>query len=311
MQIIQGTTKFRFAEKSAVAIGKFDGIHKGHIALLDHVLKQKEKGLLAAVFTFDPPASVFFGKAGEKELSTKMEKRKVFELLGIDVLIEFPLNRETASIPPAVFIKQILAGQMQAAFIAAGNDLSFGAGGTGDKDLLEASAAELGYQVQLIDKVMDQEKEISSTLVREEVEKGNMETAARLLGRNYSITGIVEEGRKLGRQLGMPTLNLYPPEDKLLPPRGVYYSLITCDGLRYRGITNIGYKPTVNDTPSISVETYLYDYKGDMYGKEIITELIHFKRPEQKFQDVDALKAQMQKDIEEGRMFHENRINNG
>lgn len=304
MRIIQDTTEFHIEERSAVALGKFDGIHKGHEALLAHILKQKQSGLLAVVFTFHPSAAVYFGKGETGELTTRMEKRKFFESLGIDVLVEFPLNETTAAISAEDFILRILKESMNAAYIVAGRDVSFGYKGLGRRELLERMAKELDYRVEIIDKVYYKDREISSTYVREEVENGNMEKAAALLGRSYSVTGCVEQGNRLGRRLGMPTLNLYADEDKLLPPNGVYYSRVFYEGCIYPGITNIGKKPTVNDSQQISVETYLYDFDRDMYGKEIVTELLHFKRPEQKFSHVLLLKQQMEKDIEEGRVYH-------
>lgn len=301
MRIISGSTDFVLEGKSAVAIGKFDGIHRGHLALMNHILEQKNEGMQAVVFTFDPPATVFFGRGGEKELTTLAEKRRFFESLGIDVLIEFPLNKETAAIEAEDFVKEILVKQIHAAYIAAGTDLSFGYKGLGDSVLLSALGEQFGYRVEIIDKLFFEEREISSTYVREKVLLGNMETVRELLGRPYSITGKVEQGKKLGRTLGMPTVNLYPPEGKLLPRKGVYFSETRCNGITYKSITNIGLKPTVNDTPAISVESYLYDFEGDLYGEEIETFLLAFKRPEMKFDSVDALKAQMLADVEEGR----------
>ncbi len=304
MQIIQGTTAFEIEGKSAVAIGKFDGIHEGHRLLLSHILKERENGRRSVVFTFDPPASVFFGKSGEGQLTTRREKRQIFAELGIDVLVEFPLTAETAAISPEKFIEEILCGQLHAAYVAAGTDLSFGYRGQGNQELLQKMADTFGYEVDIVDKIRKDGREISSSYVREEIEQGHMEMAAELLGSAYEVSGIVEEGKRLGRRLGMPTLNLYPEKDKLLPPRGVYYSMVFCEGREYPGITNIGHKPTVNNTPLISVETYLYDFKEDMYGKEIRTALLHFKRPEQRFDSVEELKAQMEKDIAAGRIYH-------
>lgn len=308
MQIIESTEEFQLDGRNAIAIGKFDGIHKGHIELLKHILKQKENGMKAVVFTFNPSASVFFGRAGEKELTPIPEKRKFLEQFGIDILVEFPLNRQTAATPAEEFIERILAGQMNASYIAAGTDLSFGDKGLGNKELLQKYSEKFNYQIEIIDKVACDGREISSSYVREEVEKGNMEKAAKLLDRNYAVSGVVEKGKRLGRRLGMPTLNLYPPEDKLLPPNGVYYSYVISSGKKYCSITNIGQKPTVNDAPVISVESYLYDYAGDMYGEDIVTELIHFRRPEMKFGSVEELKRQMEADVEAGRKYHENEI---
>lgn len=307
MRIIQGTTEFQIEDSSAVAIGKFDGIHLGHERLLSYILEKKREGMKAAVFTFHPSAAAFFGQIQGGELTTREEKRSYFEKLGIDVLIEFPLNKETAATPPREFVQKILYERMHTAFIAAGEDLSFGNGGKGDSKLLLEMASELGFQVCVIDKVFYEGREISSTYVREVVERGEMHIARELLGRYYSFEGKVEQGNRLGRRLGMPTMNLYPRPEKLLPPKGVYYSRLFYDGCVYPGITNIGQKPTVNDSDMISVETYLYDFDRDMYGKEIVTELLQFKRPEQKFESVVKLREQMGKDIEEGRIYHNKR----
>lgn len=304
MEIICDTTEFWLEKPSAVTLGKFDGIHRGHRELLSCILKQKERGLKAVVFTFHPSAAVFFGQSSGEEITTRQEKRKLFEEAGVDILIEFPLNRETAATEPEKFVKQYLAAQMRTAYLAAGEDITFGRGGEGNRGLLERLSDSYGYRLRIIKKMKEGSREISSTYVREEVEKGHMETVQKLLGRYYSFEGRVEEGRKLGRRLGMPTLNLYPPKEKLLPPKGVYYAMVCTEEGRYPGITNIGRKPTVNDTDTVSVETYLYDFEGDMYGREIVTELLQFKRPEQKFADVSGLKRQMEADIAEGRIFH-------
>ena len=303
MQIIRGTAEFQIGEETAAAIGKFDGIHRGHQALLSHILRKKEEGKRAAVFTFDPPASVFFGR-NEKELTTLREKRSFFERLGIDILIEFPLNKQTAAIPAQEFVRRILAGQMRTVYLAAGEDVSFGDKGMGNRELLERLAPGYGCQVEIIPKVFQEGREISSSCVREEVLRGRMENAAGLLGRSYSVSGTVEQGKKLGRRLGMPTLNLYPDEDKLLPPNGVYFSRVLFQEKSLYGTTNIGTKPTVNDTPALSVETYLYGYEGDLYGEEIVTKLLHFRRPERKFRDVEELKRQMEADILAGKKYH-------
>lgn len=304
MQIIHDTTEFHIEDKSAVAIGKFDGVHRGHGMLLSQILEKKRDGLKAVAFTFHPSASVFFGHVLGGELTTREEKRTCFEKMGIDILIEFPLNDRTAATLPEEFVREILVKRMNTRFIAAGNDLSFGRGGKGDGRLLGQMSAELGYQIHMIDKVYYKDREISSTYVREMVEQGDMAETKELLGRYYSFEGVVEHGNRLGRRMGMPTMNLYPRPEKLLPPWGVYYSRLLYEGGTYPGITNIGRKPTVNSTDAVSVETYLYDFDRDMYGKDIVTELLQFKRPEQKFKDVAELKAQVGKDISEGRRFH-------
>lgn len=302
MQIIENTTDFHMTGRSAVAIGKFDGIHLGHRRLLERLLEQKKNGLLATVFTFDHSAAAFFGTE-EKELTTRQEKREIFESMGIDVLIEFPLNKETAATEPEDFIRKYLRDQMKAAYICAGSDVSFGRKGAGNYILLKQLAEECDYQIEIIDKVQVDGEDVSSTRVRSAVRDGRMEEAARLLGTPYRISGTVEHGRKLGSTLGMPTANLLPLQDKLLPPNGVYYSKVYLGGCEYRGISNVGYKPTVSDRRILGVETYLYDFDGDIYGQDMAVELLAFRRPEMKFDGVEALKEQMQKDIEAGRVW--------
>lgn len=302
MHIIENTTEFQLDRPGAIAIGKFDGIHLGHQKLIQKIIEQKAKGYLATVFTFDTSAAAFFG-GEEKELTTRAEKRIVFEKMGVDVLIEFPLNKETAATEPVEFVQRYLVSQMQAAYICAGTDLSFGRRGAGNYELLQQYADSYGYQVELIDKVRIDGEEVSSTRVREAVRAGQMEAAARMLGTPYSVSGSVEHGRRLGRTIGMPTANLLPEQDKLLPPNGVYYSKVLMGDRIYRSITNIGCKPTVSENHIMGVETYLYDFAGDIYGKDITVQLLAFRRPEMKFDGVDSLKAQMQKDIAAGQIF--------
>lgn len=303
MQIIERKTYFQLNGPSAAAIGKFDGIHRGHQALLHRVLEQKDKGLQAVVFTFDPSPAVFFSGEDLPELTTREEKRRLFAQLGIDVLIEYPLDFRTAAMEPERFIEEILDGQMKTAYIAAGEDLSFGREGRGDAGMLTAYASRFGYEAEIIKKICLEGVEISSSYVREVVKQGDMELAERLIGEPYSVRGIVAHGKRLGRRLGMPTVNLWPEKEKLLPPYGVYFSEVILGEKTYRGITNIGCKPTVNEENRVGVETYLYDFAQDIYGKEITVRLFSFHRAERKFASVEALKAQMAADIARGRYY--------
>ena len=302
MQIIEQTTEFRLPGRSAVAIGKFDGVHIGHQKLIHKIISQKNKGLLATVFTFDTSVAAFFG-GEEKELTTGYEKRRIFEQMGVDVVIEFPLNRETAATEPAEFVRRYLAGQMRAAYICAGTDLSFGKNGAGSFALLEKNADRYGYRAELINKVRIDGNVVSSTGVRAAVRRGDMEYVSRMLGTPYSVSGSVEHGKKLGRTIGMPTANLMPEKNKLLPPNGVYYSRAQIDGRTYKGISNVGCKPTVDDGQTVGVETYLYDFEGDLYGKDITVYFLAFRRPEMKFDSVERLKEQMEADIAAGRCY--------
>lgn len=304
MKIIEKTTEFRIGQETAVAIGKFDGFHRGHQKLLNRIKEQKERGLASVVFTFVPSPAAFFSKEPEQDLTTIEEKRKIFEEAGVDYLIEYPFYQEIADMDPEIYISKVLVEQLNAKCIVAGEDVSFGKKGLGDCRLLKEKAMQYGYEVVIIDKVLYKGKEVSSTYVREAVRQGDMELADQLLGQPYHVGGTIVHGRHLGSSLGMPTVNIVPPEQKLLPPNGVYFSYIKMNGNTYQGITNIGTKPTVSGEAVMGVETYIYDFSRDVYGQEAEVYLLHYKRPEMRFDGIEALKAQMATDIAKGRAYH-------
>ena len=313
MKIIENTTEFYIEEETAAAIGKFDGFHRGHQKLLGQLKQQQKKGLKSVVFTFVPSPAAFFSKEPIRELSTLEEKRRIFENAGVDYLIEYPFYQEIADMEPETYIREVLVDRMHAKCVVAGEDVSYGRRGAGDYRLLRKMAPDCGYQVILIDKVLYDGKEVSSTYVREEVGKGNMELVTELLGVPYHVSGEIIHGKKFGRTIGMPTVNLQPSRDKLLPPKGVYYSYVYLhgkagdglyDGKRLAAITNIGTKPTVDQHSVMGVETYLYDFDGDVYGEDMEVYLLKHRRPEMRFEGTDTLKAQMAADIAAGRKYH-------
>ena len=311
MEIIHGTTDFQLNTDTAVAMGKFDGIHVGHRKLLQGILEKKKVGLKACIFTFDPAPSVFFGLSDGRELSTKEEKRMAFERMGIDILVEFPMTLETAAIPAEQFVREYLCGKLCACYIAAGEDVSFGSRGAGNAALLQRLKEELGYELSIIKKVCVDGTEVSSTRIRTLIEAGEMNQAAGLLGMPYTVSGVVEGGRKIGRTIGFRTLNLYPGEDKLVPKRGVYFSKVRIGNggdnkaeKEYAAISNVGCKPTVSEERIMGVETYLYDFEGDIYGQPIEVELLAFHRPEIRFDSLEALKNQLASDVLAGRLWH-------
>ncbi|MCR5283886.1 MAG: riboflavin biosynthesis protein RibF [Lachnospiraceae bacterium] len=323
MELINQTTEFHIDEPCAVAIGKFDGIHLGHRALLSEVLAARKQGLKTAVFTFDPSPGAYFRSLSIeplgpfRELLTVEEKRSLFEEMGIDYLVEYPFGRDTAAVMPEDYVNRFLLDQMHARLIVAGEDVSFGRNGAGDAETLEELAeaynmdpardASDRVSIRIIPKVCLGGREISSTLVRECVHEGDMEKAAEYLGQPFVIRGMVQRGNRIGHSLGMPTANLYPKENKLLPPNGVYFSeSVTQDGLIRRGITNIGSKPTIGEAvPRISVETYLFDFDQELYDRTLEVQILHFCRAEQKFFGLDELREQMQKDADACRAYFE------
>lgn len=303
MEIIANTLEFQLNRDTAMAMGKFDGLHVGHRKLLGRILEQRDRGLAPCVFTFEPSPAVLFGFSDGKELMNRWEKRRAFEEMGVEVLIEFPLTRETAAMPPEMFIKEILVRRLRCAYVAAGEDVSFGSRGAGDAALLRRMGMQCGYEVHIIEKIKVRGQEVSSTYVRNCVESGRMEEAAQLLGIPYTVRGRVCHGAGKGAIFGMPTANLPFPEDRLCTPFGVYFSRVLYGGKSYAAISNVGCKPTVTDAGRVGVETYLYDFEGNLYGKDIAVQLLAFHRPEQRFESVSALKRQLRADREAGRVY--------
>lgn len=302
MEYIAGRTNFKYTN-SAVTLGKFDGLHLGHQELLHQILIFKEQGLTSVMFTFQLHPGNLFSEKEFELIYTEEEKLEIVKESGMDVLISYPFTNETRSLEPEVFIKNILVEQLDAKVIVVGNDFRFGNQRRGDVALLEDLAKVYGYKVIAIEKKKLKDTVISSSAIRNAIKAGDMEQANEMLGHNYHIRGEVIHGRKLGRRIGMPTTNIIPVPTKLLPPCGVYSSKTLIDGAYYPGVTNIGYKPTVGADEQIGVETYLFDYDSDLYGKTIEVELYRFQRPELKFESIEELKLTMQKDIIEAKQY--------
>ena len=307
MRVITGTREFQIEEPTAVTIGKFDGRHKGHQKLLREMLCFKERqGLKAAVFTFDmAPAGVMAGRV-QTVITTNQERRNKMAKVGIDYLVEYPFDQETAHMQPEEFVSEVLVRQMHAKAVVVGTDCSFGYKGAGNAQLLKEMSESCGFEAVIIEKEQDDHRDISSTYVREELDLGNMEKANELLGEPYAIHGVVVHGNHIGGAiLGFPTANILPPPEKHLPPFGVYVSQVLVDGSLYRGVTNIGKKPTVAGESPVGVETFIMGLEENLYGKEIEVQLLNFERPEQKFASLKELKERIEKDKEYAAAYFE------
>lgn len=307
MRVITGTREFQIEEPTAVTIGKFDGRHKGHQKLLREMLCFKERqGLKAAVFTFDmAPAGVMAGRV-QTVITTNQERRNKMAKVGIDYLVEYPFDQETAHMRPEDFVSEVLVRQMHAKAVVVGTDCSFGYKGAGNAQLLKEMSESCGFEAVIIEKEQDDHRDISSTYVREELDLGNMEKANELLGEPYAIHGVVVHGNHIGGAiLGFPTANILPPPEKHLPPFGVYVSQVLVDGRLYRGVTNIGKKPTVAGESPVGVETFIMGLEENLYGKEIEVQLLNFERPEQKFASLKELKERIEKDKEYATAYFE------
>lgn len=297
MEYIHGTEDFKLERSSAVTLGKFDGVHLGHQKLISIVKeKAEEQGLLSVMFTFDRIPLSICPQKNQHFLSTNSERRMLCENYGIDVEVEYPFTTTLMNMEPEEFVSDILINKLKAKVIVVGTDYCFGRDRSGNVEFLISNAAKYGYETIVVEKEKFQDKDISSTYVREELKLGHMETVNVLLNRPYSITGIVAKGNQLGRKLEIPTINVYPTEIKLLPPNGVYESRILIDGVWYYGVTNLGTKPTISDGYEVSVETNVFDFDKDVYGNRVEVALYHFLRQEMKFENVEALKKQMESD---------------
>ena len=302
MNYITGKTSFGVMAPSAVSLGKFDGLHRGHQKLLQHILEQKKNGLEATIFTFASNPTRMLSGLSAQNILTNEERREMLAKAGVDNLLECPFVPEIAHMEPERFIEEVLVGQLKMKFAAVGTDFHFGYQRRGDHAMLQKLAPKYGYTVEVVEKEQSHGRDISSTYVKEALEAGDMELVNDLLGYRYFISGEVLHGRRIGRTLGMPTTNLVPSTKKLLPPNGVYLSRTRIGEQAYYGVTNIGYKPTIGETFR-GVETYLFDFDGDLYGENIDVELWKFKRPEMKFDSVEHLKNQMQADIAFGKEY--------
>ena len=295
MRIIKGTTEFQVQEETAISIGKFDGLHQGHQLLVERIVKKKQEGLKALIFTFD------FGD--RPVLLLPEERREMLRKWGVDYLLECPFVESISHMEAEEFVRKILVERLHVRYLGVGTDFRFGCQRRGDYRLLQRLSAECGYEVEVVEKACWQGEEISSSRIRRELEQGRMELVNQLLGYAYSVTGEVLHGRKIGRTLGMPTTNIVPSERKLLPPNGVYATRTVIAGELFEGITNIGYKPTVGAEPRKGVETYLFDLDRNLYGEILTVRFYGYERPERKFDSLEELKKRIGQDVEWGRTY--------
>lgn len=303
MDYIRESTDIRIEAPTVISLGKFDGLHMGHKFLVELMLKKKrQEGLKAVMFTFDIPPKAAVGKEPLKVLTTNAEKESVFAGTGIDYLIEYPFTEEVRTMEPEAFVR-MLSEKLHVKCIVAGNDFRFGHNRGGDYHLLKELGPRYGFETIIVDKRQYEGRDISSTFIREEIQTAHMERANLLLGYEFFVQGTVLHGRKLGRKLGIPTVNLIPPVDKLLPPFGVYVSRILIGGTLHGGITNVGRKPTIEGENPIGVETHIFDYSEDLYGKEIQVRFLTWLRPEKKFSSIEELRSEMAHNIEQGKEY--------
>lgn len=275
---------------TAVCIGKFDGIHRGHRLLLQEAEKS---GLTIVMFTFAAQRGALYGEEEKIQLAAR---------LGVDVFLVIPFDRRFQEQTAEQFVKKILLARCGAKKIIVGDDFRFGYQRRGDIRLLQKMGKEYGFETIVKEKMVADGDIISSTRIRTLVRQGRMREANALLGTPYRIAGEVQRGRQLGSSvLHTPTANLYPDSSKELPPYGVYAVLAEADGRQFAGVGNLGKKPTIGMEEPVGLEVWLFNYEGNLYGKAITVYLIDFQRPEQKFASMEELKTQIAEDAIQAR----------
>lgn len=299
------TTQVPHLEKevrSSVTLGKFDGLHRGHQKLINLIRREQGEKNRSVIFTFDVSPRSYILHSPPKYLLTYEERRELAENLGVDILAECPFTEALMHMEPEDFVKEYLAERLHARYLAVGPDFRFGYQRRGTPELLKELGRTYGFRTEIVEKEKYKGRDISSTFVREELEKGHIEEVNQLLGYTYFTKGEIVHGRQLGRTIGIPTANLIPPVIKKLPLNGVYITESLIQGKTYQGITNVGYKPTVKEN-FLGVETYLFSCNADLYGQEAEVRFYRYLRPEIKFSSLEELKCQMLKDIEEGKSY--------
>ncbi|MDQ3414286.1 MAG: bifunctional riboflavin kinase/FAD synthetase [Verrucomicrobiota bacterium] len=286
-----------------LAIGVFDGVHRGHQAVISTAARHAQAaGGTAVVVTFDPhPAKILRPQESPRLLTATQHKIELIRALGVSHLLVLRFDRELASTAPADFVRQLVAAAKPLREICVGQEWSFGKNRAGNLALLKELGAQLDFNVVGVEPVTAEGTMVSSTAVRRAVETGDFETAARMLGRDYSILGTVEEGKHLGRSLGFPTANLSAHSEQF-PPNGVYAAEGLIEGKTMRGVVNLGVRPTIeSQKPQRVLEFHVFDLDENLYGKEIELHFRQCLRPEQKFENLTALREQIARDVAEAR----------
>lgn len=298
MKIVNSIKSFNANKPTIVTIGTFDGVHLGHKKILEQIVENAHsQNCESLVLTFFPhPRTILQADSEMKQLNTLAEKTNLLSALGIDNLVIHPFDAAFSRLTAEEFVKQVLVDTFKIKKIIIGHDHRFGRNRTANIDDLIEFGNKFGFEVEEISAKQINEVSISSTKIRNALTEGNIELANNYLGYYYSLTGIVSKGKQLGRTIGFPTANIKIVEEyKLIPQNGVYIVQSNLDGIMYHGMMNIGTRPTVDGTTQ-TIEIHFFDFQKELYNQKITISLLHRMRSEQKFESVDALKKQLDKD---------------
>ena len=296
------------AKKKVMALGFFDGIHIGHAALMNMIIKRaQEYDAEPAVLTFDVhPDSLVFKKNVPLINSADDRERILSRCFGIDDVVVVHFSQSVMHMDWKVFIDELI-DDMDLCHIVVGHDFKFGYKGLGTAEKLEEYCAQRGVGCDIIPPVCKDGVIVSSTLIRGLIENGEIEKANEYLGRPHTLTDVVRSGYHLGTQMGTPTINMRFPDGVIIPRHGVYAAKAYVDGEEYMSVTNVGVRPTVSEDGGVNVESFLLDFTGNLYGRLVRLDFYKFMRPERKFNDIDELAAQIKHDAESTREYFENK----
>lgn len=301
MKVIEDLGKPIDIVRPVIAIGNFDGVHRGHVTLINKVVEEsKNIDGTPSVLTFYPhPLTVINPYLQIEQITPLNDKLELLKSLGIKSVILIKFDDQFSNMTGEEFVKEILVKKISVKKVVVGYDFSFGKNKSGNTELLKKLGIELGFDVFVMEPLKDKDRIISSTKIRGFIKEGLINEANNFLGRPYQIKGLVVKGRKIGRLIGFPTANLLVT-NYLIPSRGVYAAYTFIDGVRFRSVVNIGPAPTFHITDK-NFEVHLLDFEGDIYGKEVIVEIRERLRGIEKFKDVEELKLQIKNDIERAR----------
>lgn len=297
MKIYHGTENANIQRPTVLTLGVFDGLHLGHQRIMQTVAERaKAVDAQATAITFDPhPRAVLHPESAPPLLQTLDQRLANFEVLGIEQAIVIPFDKEFASNPAEEFLRETVHERLQAKEVYLGKGFAFGKGRAGNIDLLRKLSAELGFVADEVPEIVLRGQRISSSAIRILLAEGRVNLARRMLGRPYGIEGMIVRGNRRGHTIGFPTANLHP-HNRVIPKFGVYATATLVDGTWRRSITNVGVRPTFGQDLEPSIESYIFDFDGDLYGDVLRVRFLHRIRDERKFNGIDELKAQISRD---------------
>ena len=307
MKLHNLNTKQNFkARKLCLCIGNFDGIHLGHQHVIKKIIKNSQSdNLKSAIMTFVPHSKIYFKKTdGNFNIITNNYKKNFLNFLGVENYIEYKFNKTLSNLDAIDFIEKILVKQLSVKKIVVGKDFRFGKDRKGDTALLKKLSSKYNYKLSIIGHVKNKKTNLkfSSSIIRKNINEGSFEKVSQALGRNWFMEGKIIKGNQKARLINFPTANM-KPGNHILPIKGVYIVNVTFNGNLYKGIANFGERPTVKGV-NLLLETHIFDFNRDIYGKELTVEFLTFIRSEKKFKDFKSLTTQIKKDVITAKKYH-------